>query len=103
METKVTFCFVLFSRKRLMTLRSPLTTSVNVDQSPSMTSDGQTEGARTTKGIFRGERTCDFEFWLWLCHHCLFSDCTRVRMQGVISPYSFDSQRQTHMQKRREC
>lgn len=45
-----------------MTLRSPLTTSGNGDQSPSRAPDGRLEGIRTTKGIVRRERTGDLEF-----------------------------------------
>jgi len=39
MESKVTFCLALLSMSRLMTLRSPLTTSAGDDQSPLMASD----------------------------------------------------------------
>ena len=61
-----------------MILRSPLTTSADVDQVPLMASDERRGGTRTTERIVGRERTCDFEFqrWLWLrlCHR-LFGDC----------------------------
>jgi len=68
MESKVKFCLVLFSMRRLMILRSPLTTSADVDQILLMASDERGGGARTTEKIVGRERTCDFEFqrWLWL-------------------------------------
>jgi hypothetical protein len=73
-----------------MTLRSPLTTSM-MPISLITASDRWEERAHTTKGIVRWERTCDPEFLLWLCHHCLVGDCIRVRMRGVIFPHTFDS------------
>ena len=55
MERTVTFCFVWFSMKRLMMLRSPLTTSGDVDQSPSVASmDGWREYIRP-KGLSEGK------------------------------------------------
>jgi len=83
MESRVTFCFVLFSMRRLMMLRSPLTTSVDADQSPLGASDGRVEGTRTTKGVVGRERACDLEPWLWFwfCHHRLFGDYVWVRVQ----------------------
>ena len=106
MERTVTFCFVWFSMKRLIMLRSPLTTSGDADQSPSVASDGRVEGTRTTKGIVGRESACDLEpslrLWLWLCYHRLFCDYVRVRTLGVILSHSLDAQRETHKQKRRE-
>jgi hypothetical protein len=58
------------------------------DQFPITASDGGEEREHTTKRIVRRERTCDPEFRLWLCHHCLLGDCIRMRTRGVIFPYS---------------
>jgi len=55
METKVTFCLVLFSMKRLMTLRSPLTTSADVDQFPPMALDGWVGEYARPKGLSEGK------------------------------------------------
>ena len=51
-----------------MILRSPLTTSADVDQIPLMASDERGGGTHTAERIVRRERTCDFEFQclLWL-------------------------------------
>jgi len=78
MESKATSYFVLFSMKRLMTLRSPLTTSADVDQVPVMVLDEWVGGTRMAEGIVGRERTCDLEswHWHWLCHR-LFGDCLR--------------------------
>lgn len=59
-------------------LRSPLTTSVQVDRSPTKVSDGWVRETRTTKGIVGREGTRNREFQLWL-YHRLFGDCVGMR------------------------
>jgi len=51
MESNVTSCFVLFSMNRPMTLRSPSTTSADVDQILLTVLDGWVGGTRTAEGI----------------------------------------------------
>ena len=51
MESKVTFCLVLFSMKRSMVLRSPLTTSVDVNQSPEWPRMNKVWGYARPKGL----------------------------------------------------
>jgi len=51
MESNDTSCFVLFSMNRLVTLRSPSTTSADVDQILSTVLDEWVGGTRTAEEI----------------------------------------------------
>jgi hypothetical protein len=85
-----------------MMLRSPLTTSVQADQSPARDPDGQVRARRTAEGVFGREGTCDLEFQLWL-YYRLFGDWMRMRARGVILPRSLcDRQQITYKWRRRE-
>jgi hypothetical protein len=68
---------VLFSIKRLIILRSPLTTSARVDQPPGISYGGAKE-IRTTKGVVGRERALNLKFQLCLgllYFRCLLGDC----------------------------